>query len=167
MDTLLEKKDRLNKLANEILKEEEKIAGEKAKHLIGKCYKYLNSYSGSEKWWLYVKIISSDKHGWFRAEKIQRDCDKKIIYEPSDLLHSFDGDMLGSYISISPRTYENAKHRIANYINEAIDWTCYDPAKTTKGKAEEKKAKVVAKRLVDSVMGKEKKNGTRRTSKSR
>jgi hypothetical protein len=31
--------------------------------LVGKCFKYLNSYSSpSEKWWLYKKIIKGDKN---------------------------------------------------------------------------------------------------------
>lgn len=30
------------------------------KELTGKCFKYNNGYSGTERWWMYVKVISVD-----------------------------------------------------------------------------------------------------------
>jgi hypothetical protein len=152
MTTLEERKKVLNKLANEILREEERVASIKSKSLVGRCYKYHNSYSNEERWWLYLKVLTT-KGTWLRVEKIQRDCSNMITYHPNDLMHSFDGAMIGEYIEITPKAYESAKNRIGSHIVNTVDWTHSVPGPSRRAT---KKAKAVAKRLVENVMGKEK-----------
>lgn len=163
MMPLEEKKKKLNKLANEILKEEEQVASAVSKSLVGRCYKYHNSYSNQERWWMYLKVLTA-KGTWLRVERIQRDCNNMITYQPNDLLHSFDGTMIGEYIEITPKAYESAKNRIGGYIVNSVDWTHEVPGPSRKVT---KKAQAIAKRLVENVMGKEKTHGSRHANNKR
>jgi len=163
MTTLEEKKKTLNKLANEILKQEELVASAVSKSLVDRCYKYHNSYSNQERWWLYLKVLRA-KGTWLRVEKIQRDSNNLITYQPNALLHTFDGKMIGEYIEITPKAYESVKNRIGGYIVNTVDWTHEVPGPSRKVT---KKAQAIAKRLVENVMGKEKIHGSRHTKNKR
>jgi len=49
---------KLNDLRHE---KEELIEKPKREKMVGKCYKYLNSYGGDrERWWLYTKVVGLD-----------------------------------------------------------------------------------------------------------
>ena len=50
----------LNKqLSNRICKLRHERENKKSQELVGKCFKYLNSYSHGEDWWLYKKVIAA------------------------------------------------------------------------------------------------------------
>jgi hypothetical protein len=37
-----------------------------AERVIGKCFRYSNSYGHGSQWWLYGRVIGTDEYGWFR-----------------------------------------------------------------------------------------------------
>ncbi len=57
--------------------------------LIGKCYKFRNSYSCPEKesdyWWLYRKITSMDEFGWLNTFEFQKDRSGQITIREENL----------------------------------------------------------------------------------
>jgi len=163
MISLKEKKKKLDKLADEILKEEEQVAYAVSKSLVGRCYKYDNGYNNTDRWWLYVKVLSADG-SWLRVEKIQRDNYNMITYHPYNLIHLLNGAMIGKYIEITPKVYERAKNRIGRYIVNTVDWTHEVPEK----KLSKKDVKLVRKILLtQSCMKKEKTHGSRNTNNKR
>lgn len=64
------------------------------KKLIGKCFKYRNSYSMPQKdsdyWPIYVKVVGADGYRC-RAFTFQTDKDGKIKIEPQDYFSARDG----------------------------------------------------------------------------
>lgn len=45
---------------------------------LGKCYRYENSYSGGEHWWLYRRVTEVTKDGWLKAFDFQHCSDGRI-----------------------------------------------------------------------------------------
>lgn len=90
--------DAYHKIRNE--KEEQKHLKE-LQNLVGKHYKFHNSYSDGQKWWLYAKATEL-KDDEIVIETIQKDSDgritidKRLTYLPS---------LKGSYIPISEQEY--------------------------------------------------------------
>lgn len=116
---LQDKKKLAGKLLSEIQREEEKVIVAKLKETVkvGDCFKYSNSYSGDDRWWLYQKVIKVD--GTFmRTESIQFTSDKSLIYQPRDLMVGFNGEVNSSYYPIPRKEYETAKARILKKINK-------------------------------------------------
>lgn len=74
--------------------------------LIGKCYKFRNSYSQSEKWWLYIKIVGIEKDGDLIIHKFQKDNYGRIEIESETTWSDFEGD--NDYIPISEKEYKKA-----------------------------------------------------------
>lgn len=58
---------------------ENKEKREQALALVGKCFKYRNSYGAGEKrdWWLYA-IITGVKYAWPEAFEFEMDCNGEI-----------------------------------------------------------------------------------------
>lgn len=69
-------RDKLGKITDA----EQRAAQEK---LVGKCYRYRNSYGagGKSDWWLYVGIHSLDPENGLRAIHFQKDCDGRFEVE--------------------------------------------------------------------------------------
>lgn len=49
--------------------------------LLDKCFKYHNSYSGDERWWLYTMVTGITEDGDLKAFSFQMDCHGKIEIE--------------------------------------------------------------------------------------
>lgn len=60
---------------------------EKAKGLLGKCFRYRNSYSCPEgekdRWWLYMRVTEVAKDGWLTVFSFQTDKNGAIEIVPA------------------------------------------------------------------------------------
>ena len=79
--------------------------------LIGKCYKFHNSFGG-EKWWLYIQIVGLNKDGDLFAHKFQKDCYGDITIEADSKYSEPDNE----YIPISKEEYKKATELILQEI---------------------------------------------------
>lgn len=89
MKTLEELDAEIAKLSGAKSKITTALRKEENAKLIGKAFRYQNSYGGDEprkRWWLYVKLTSMDKDGWLNGVKAQRDCDGRINIEPETFI---------------------------------------------------------------------------------
>ena len=114
---LEEKKKLAGKLLSEIQREEEKVVAAKLKKTVkvGDCYKFHNSYTGDNMWWLYHKVIKV-MTSLVRTESIQFTSDNTLMYQPNDLLFGFNGEITSGYMSISRKEYDTARARILKKV---------------------------------------------------
>lgn len=62
---------------------DEKAERERNKDLLGKCFKYHNSYGGDRpKWWMYARVLEIPTRWGGKCFTFQTDCDGKIEVEP-------------------------------------------------------------------------------------
>ncbi len=69
--------------------------------LVGKCFKYRNSYIGSEEWWRYSRVVGI-KHFFLIVFSFETDCHGRITIGPSD--EAFD--ILPNSEEISAREFK-------------------------------------------------------------
>lgn len=114
---LQEKKKLAGKLLSEIRREEEKLTAAKLKQTvkIGDCYKFHNSYTGDNMWWLYHKVTKV-MNSLVRTESIQFTSDDTLLYQPEDMLFGFNGEIRNGYVAISRKEYDTARARILKKI---------------------------------------------------
>jgi len=93
--------------------------------VVGKVYKYHNSYGGDhERWWLYVKVLSvNEKDMSFMCVEFQRTSMARIeiVYEAEYNWrggHKFDSM---DYIEITQAEYNRAKKAAKKFIIEKLD----------------------------------------------
>ena len=122
-------KERRNNLERQIedleYKEMIETSLPKLKKIIGKCFKYHNSYGGNyERWWLYVKVLSIDeKNMTFNCVEFQRTSmdiaeiklEKKYNFRGKNY---FDGM---SYAPISQSEYSRAKRALKKFIIKKLE----------------------------------------------
>jgi len=79
--------EKLNKIKKENTPLEEELTDlkdekrqEELSRYVGKCYKYKNSYSYENPWWLYIKVIGSTPNH-VKTIQCQKDCYDKITIE--------------------------------------------------------------------------------------
>lgn len=91
------------------------------KKLIGRCFKYRNSYgSGDKGWWLYGKVVGVSQgycgpdDVFVAMRKIQKCTYKKISFEDKC---SMGGERLDGWIEISESEFNKQKKKL---INEAM-----------------------------------------------
>jgi hypothetical protein len=125
MNKIEQLKEQEQSLRNEIyaLEKEEltKKVMPKAKKLIGKCYKYLNSYGGDQKpWWLYQKVveiksINDENKVWLKVNTFQKDCTGDINFKKEEFGYRDlrDGD---DYQEISSKEYEMEKNKLIDIL---------------------------------------------------
>jgi hypothetical protein len=118
-------KEQEQNLRNEIyaLEKEEltKRIMPKAKKLIGKCYKYRNSYGGDQKpWWLYQKVveiksINDENRVWLKVNTFQQDCIGDINFKKEEFGYC---DLRGgdNYQEISSKEYEMEKNKLIDIL---------------------------------------------------
>ena len=83
--------------------------------LIGKCYKFHNSYSHNEKKrWLYMQIVGIDKEGDLITNTFQEDNNGRISIESDIMWSQPDSD----YIPISEKEYKKAIGLILQKITD-------------------------------------------------
>jgi hypothetical protein len=83
----------------------------RAKALLGKCFKYLNSYDANTKWWYYSKVIKIEDDSLI-IDSFQEAADGKIefVYNQSAYLNHFSS----SYIPISEEEYFKERKKLLN-----------------------------------------------------
>lgn len=103
MNKLEELQDSIAKLAEE--RDTIIAASRKAENakLIGKCFRFSNSYGHGSRWWLYIKITGVDKNGWITVTKAQRCHHGRITIEQDSQFHMND-----TYEAITPRAWRKA-----------------------------------------------------------
>lgn len=124
MNKLEELKAKKFELANEICKIEDEAKFKELQKNEGKFYKYKNSYSTGDKWWLYTKVVSvippsettrpSVKHIQFQLCGDDKTPDIKLF-------QGFHGSSLD--IEITEAEYEKAKCIFLNRVNEILGAT--------------------------------------------
>lgn len=79
-------REKARAVQNRIWKAEAAERYEKAKGLLGKCFRYRNSYSCPEgekdRWWLYMRVTEVTKDGWLTVFSFQTDKDGAIEIVP-------------------------------------------------------------------------------------
>lgn len=90
-----------------------------AKALVGKCFKYRNSYGvGSEDWWMYVRVIDAKHYMDIRCLVAQRTSRNSIeIRQETFVMGSLKSD---GYQRITRRQFNSAVRRI---LDTAAKWT--------------------------------------------
>lgn len=111
----------LNEKAGAIRDKIDRIEGEKrraeASKVVGKCFRYRNSYScpqtEADYWWLYRRVTLADKHGWLRVFDFQTDKDGKTSIEPGN--RAMSPASLGEPITL--KQFQHAWKVTANRLN--------------------------------------------------
>lgn len=84
--------------------------------LIGKCFRYRNSYSvpkENERWWLYIKILKVED-GALRALKFEVDYEGRIKIDPNEYM----GNIFEGYHPISAATFNRAWQETVTAIHQ-------------------------------------------------
>lgn len=106
MDRKNEIRAQIKPLLDELNRLEREEKQHETKGLIGRCFKYHNSYScpksDDDKWWIYQRITGVDS-GRLHATSFQIDINGKIEIEASDIFNSVSG-----WQEISESEYQNA-----------------------------------------------------------
>lgn len=91
------------------------------KSLVGKCFKYHNSYGGDRpRWWLYAKVLSAKSKWDCRCFEFATDCDGKHFIEPTERVSpNFIGGDGSSWKPITAaefnREFAKLRRKIAGY----------------------------------------------------
>jgi hypothetical protein len=118
-----------NKVSMELREAEEKEKNEilrpAIKKMVGKCFKYINSYGGDSKEWnLYVKIISVNEKtlsvNYIQFQRSSKDIVEIALKESFTYngRNSFTDKM--SYIPISNSEYNRAKKSLEKFVIEKL-----------------------------------------------
>lgn len=106
------RKQRLLQLAREISKlydEQRRLEAEQKDErnssVVGRCFKYHNSRSGLERWWMYSSVVEV-KDGSLVAFSFQTDSDGKTEIEPENRIHSDSFAGCSGYKEITREEFE-------------------------------------------------------------
>lgn len=78
---------------------------EKNAPLVGKCFRYRNSYGGDvEKWWLYLKVLAVDEDGHLNCLTFETTSVGIVNIEPRTKYYGLSGD----YRSIEAAEFDHA-----------------------------------------------------------
>jgi hypothetical protein len=111
---MTKKEKQLQKLQREIYEEVTKKETERAKKLIGKCFKFRNSYScpdgDKDKWWYYIRVIDAQEG---RCICVSHEIDKNgdvSVKKGSHATQTFDKStgIQASYIPVGLSEYLDA-----------------------------------------------------------
>ena len=96
---------------------------EKAPALIGKCFRFLNSYGvgdPSPRWYVYRKIVGLGKKYGVRVIDVQDDKRGRVSVEAQDLpVYHFRND--GGWQPVPSRDFDAAARRVLNAAANEID----------------------------------------------
>lgn len=100
------------------------VAKPELEKLVGKCFKYSNSYGGSyERWPLYVKVIAIDKKGFtYTTVQFQR-TSMKIVEIKYDTVFNWDyRTRFGGedYRPIPNAEYNRAKRSLLKFVQKTL-----------------------------------------------
>ncbi len=102
----------VNDARNELWKIEKAREIEDGKKLIGKCFKYRNSFGGgSRPWWLYLKVTAVG-----RAAAIEKDCRGEVRIKRKEDFRGGHG-----YIEITQGQYTKSVSAILEYVKQTVE----------------------------------------------
>lgn len=83
----------------------------KRKKLLGKCFRYRNSYGFGSKWWLYGKVTHIDKDGFrmLTAEKVPLGIEIKLDTRPG-------AELWGTWEPITSKQFQNAFKKLLDEL---------------------------------------------------
>lgn len=89
--------------------------------LVGKYYKYHNSYGMRDKWWLYIHIKAKTKDLDLVSDTFHADTRGKIEFNFNkfDTHYTFEST---SYIEITKREYLRAKKALMKGLQKHYEW---------------------------------------------
>jgi len=103
---------------------EEAMERAKFTKLIGKAFKYRNSYGHGESWWLYALITSVD--GYFpKCIQFQKDCDGKTTIEIDHVMgpQPFEGSGWETIeLEEFSRAWDDVRNVMANTMAANLEW---------------------------------------------
>ena len=105
MNRVEELKGQMVKLRDEIDEIEVAEKVKQNKKLVGKCFRYHNSYGSGDKWWLYARVTKLTDYGEPIAWNFQIDCHGKIDIQPPGLSYVYPGN---GYQPIGPAEFRRA-----------------------------------------------------------
>jgi hypothetical protein len=113
MEELERLKSERQDLSNKIweMQRKEKIA--RNNELIGKCYKYRNSYGSDTEWWLYSRVVSVDEDGYMLANSFQDDGEGRL-----EVRRSASFMPLGGEIEITEVEYLEASGVVIDFAKK-------------------------------------------------
>lgn len=115
---LEELKDVERPYVDEKNKLQKQIDTENNKPLMGKCFKFRNSYGSGEKWWLYIKVISCDDWG-AKVIDIQKDKGGNTTCEIKTCsANSFKGS--DSYTPISYKEFKKNFDKLMKELKQSV-----------------------------------------------
>lgn len=95
--------------------EQEVQIPEMRKH-VGKCFKYRNSYGGSDQWWTYVRVNSVTDDGRFHCVLAGRPPYPGIHIEYLDISQQADGALGQAYLPIRESEYRRAVRALVDEV---------------------------------------------------
>jgi len=110
MKTEQELQAELTKIRGQLNKIEDKRRKEANSPLLGKCFKYSNSYGGDKRWWLYLKITKAGY--WLEGWSFQRPTDGRMEVKVEKCMMS----ILGGYVEISQSEFDRAWTAFQNAV---------------------------------------------------
>lgn len=109
--TIAQMRKQRDALSAQISHIERRERGKTNSLLVGKCFKFLNSYGSGDKWWLYARITKAGEY-WPEAMKFQITSMKEAKVEVEDTFTGTDG-----YIEISREEYDAAWQSFLAHVN--------------------------------------------------
>ena len=114
-------KQRLDGLVQQ---EQDEVARPKLRKLIGRCFKYLNSYGSGEKWWLYVKVVSLNESDLsFRTVEFQHTSLKRVEIEYERVCNFGGVPRFGvdsNWVPISVAEYNRERRKAFQFIGKLL-----------------------------------------------
>ena len=74
--------------------------------LLGKCFRYRNSFSGDNHWWLYVKVIGAED-GYVVVHKFERRGNGEFLLDPHHTMYGRSISDDGSYKPIDNELFQD------------------------------------------------------------
>jgi uncharacterized protein with NRDE domain len=106
----------MRKLQAERSKLEEAERFERNRDLLGKCFRYRNSYGPDSRWWLYAKVVKVTKDGTITTFEFQTDSQGKTDVRPKAIHFRC---LLDGYMPISTAEFRKqwraVQKKIADY----------------------------------------------------
>lgn len=97
---------------NKLREVEDKRRIKELRPLIGKCFRYRNSYGHGENWWLYIKVIGL-KSTWLKVFFFEKTCYEEWKIKYDDIRSSMEG-----YEQISTEEFNQAWHECLTELNK-------------------------------------------------
>ncbi len=104
------------KIRDRIIAIEQREKAERAKALVGKCFRYRNCYSCPQKpsdyWWLYVRVDGVTRYGEVRMTSFQQDTHGDIVIKRGErgMTDLVSGG--GGYQPITVRAFNSAMRKM-------------------------------------------------------